>query len=184
MERSTQRNALTVIAGLGIGAAFLPWFRNPYNSVSGFETEGVIIHRIQAWVESIAAAAANDERVSGAAGCLDWIATSIQVFAGTAGDGLLTSTLFGVTLLVTFLGRQSRRLSIIGTLVAITPAVLAGAAGTWTIMTFNTYVSQLMLTDETVWEYLLYANVQVGVGLYAVVLAAAATVVTAFAIRR
>lgn len=115
---------------------------------------------------------------------LPWVrAPIVGTIDGTAGDGWITLALFAVTLALALVGDRGRLLSAGHRIGLLVPSSLAGLIGVWKIADFNSRMAEIQ-QDPNPFAPLLSASVQIGFGLYLVVIAAIAVLVLAFAVRR
>jgi hypothetical protein len=96
------------------------------------------------------------------------------------GDGWITLVLFAVPLVMALLNDKTKALK--GGLLygAIIPSVVAGAIGVWTIIDFNSKMSDI---DDNPFAKALGATGSIEFGLYLVVLAGIALPIVAFLIK-
>jgi len=110
---------------------------------------------------------------------LPWVkAPIVGTVDGTAGDGWITFGLYAVALIVSFVGDRRKLLSGGKRLGAIIPAVLASLIGIWKIVDFRARMSDVP-KDNPFAEAFAH-TVQLGIGLYLVVIAGIVLVVLAF----
>jgi len=110
---------------------------------------------------------------------LPWVkAPIVGTVDGTAGDGWITFGLYAVALIVAFVGDRRKLLSGGKRLGAIIPAALASLIGIWKIVDFRARMSDV--PKDNPFAEALAQTVQLGVGLYLVVIAGIVVVIFTF----
>lgn len=110
---------------------------------------------------------------------LPWVkAPILGTVDGTAGDGWITFGLYAVALIMAFVGDRRELLSGGKRLGAVIPAALASVIGIWKIVDFKARMSDV--PKDSPFAEALAQTVQLGAGLYLVVIAGIALVVLSF----
>lgn len=113
---------------------------------------------------------------------LPWVhAPIIGAVNGTAGDGWITFVLFAVALVIAVAGARQTALSKPLRFAALAPAGLAGVLGLWKIVGFHAQMSSL--ADDNPFAAAMAKTVDVGIGLYLVVVAGVAVPIIALLMR-
>jgi hypothetical protein len=114
---------------------------------------------------------------------LPWVKMPIMgSIDGTAGDGWITFSLFAVSLLLAFLGKRRFALSVGSRIGAIAPALLASVLGIWKVFDFKQKMADA--PRDNPFAQALASSVQVGAGLYLVIIAGIVLVVLCLAFRK
>ncbi len=101
---------------------------------------------------------------------LPWVhAPIIGAVAGTRGDGWITLVLFAPAMIAALIGSTSLPLTGAQRLAVVLPAGIAGLIGVWKIIDFNIRMAQLQ--DDSPFAAALSLSVDIGIGLYLLVVA-------------
>lgn len=101
---------------------------------------------------------------------------------GTGGDGWITFGLFGVAFLITFLGNKTLALKGVYLALGLISGVIAGAIGVWKILDFNSSIGRTAPQTELVKSF--GKLVSVGFGLYLIVVAGIAVLLSGILLRK
>jgi len=114
---------------------------------------------------------------------LPWVkAPIIGSIDGTAGDGWITLALFACALALCFTGNRSRSISGVNHVAIAIPSLLAGLIGLWKVLAFRERMAE-MRSEDNAFAAAMSLTVQIGIGIYLLIIAAAAMIILPFLLR-
>lgn len=114
---------------------------------------------------------------------LPWVkAPIIGSIDGTAGDGWITLGLFACSFALCFSGDRSRSISGTNYAAIVIPSLLAGLIGVWKVFSFRDKMAELR-SDHNTFTAAMSSTVQIGIGIYLLIIAAAAMIILPLLLR-